>query len=258
MRSLHSMLGDIPSFKVFETDLSFVLPLDTNVIYVMMYPWAATHSWTLALFPKGMLWWSQNVILRFDSEASMLTFLHGLDHAEKMHELPDEHLSDVLPIAKKIAIAQGVPDYNILQNNGRLAHQVITIFFVEIVALTMWKCNRKFLMSISTLSLNRMLTKAWVLAGLRNPCPRKRCRIYLMNSRRKLLLNLTRPCKFELSTTSIRNSNKRENEYIQAGRVTEYCALAPKCQKWLKTRNQMSISPLIIERSTKAWIKSTF
>jgi hypothetical protein len=66
------------------------------------------------------------------------------DHAAKLHELPDEYLSDVLPIAKKIAIAQGIENYNILQvrfaalpltyhvltmlflsqNNGRIAHQV--------------------------------------------------------------------------------------------------------------------------------------
>jgi hypothetical protein len=38
-----------------------------------------------------------------------------VDHAEKMHELPDEYLADMLPIAKKIAVAQGVEDYNILQ-----------------------------------------------------------------------------------------------------------------------------------------------
>ena len=44
-----------------------------------------------------------------------------------MHELPDESLRDILPIAKKIAIAQGTPDYNILQNNGRNAHQVFTL-----------------------------------------------------------------------------------------------------------------------------------
>ena len=44
-----------------------------------------------------------------------------------MHELPDENLRDILPIAKKIAIAQGTPDYNILQNNGRIAHQVFTL-----------------------------------------------------------------------------------------------------------------------------------
>jgi diadenosine tetraphosphate (Ap4A) HIT family hydrolase len=50
--------------------------------------------------------------------------IHLLDHAEKMHELPDEYLHDVLPIAKKIALAQGSANYNVLQNNGRLAHQV--------------------------------------------------------------------------------------------------------------------------------------
>lgn len=43
-----------------------------------------------------------------------------------MHEVPDEYLRDALPLAKKIAIAQGTPNYNILQNNGRLAHQVST------------------------------------------------------------------------------------------------------------------------------------
>jgi hypothetical protein len=38
-----------------------------------------------------------------------------VDHAAKMHELPDEYLADALPIAKKIAVAQGVENYNILQ-----------------------------------------------------------------------------------------------------------------------------------------------
>lgn len=47
-----------------------------------------------------------------------------IDHAEKLHELPDEYLADVGPIAKKIAIATGAVDYNLLQNNGRNAHQV--------------------------------------------------------------------------------------------------------------------------------------
>ncbi len=39
----------------------------------------------------------------------------AVDHAEKLHELPDEYLADALPIAKKIAIAQGAENYNILQ-----------------------------------------------------------------------------------------------------------------------------------------------
>ena len=40
------------------------------------------------------------------------------DHAEKLHELPDEYLADALPIAKKIAIAQGAENYNLLQVRG--------------------------------------------------------------------------------------------------------------------------------------------
>ncbi|ORX63725.1 HIT-like protein [Linderina pennispora] len=46
-------------------------------------------------------------------------------HAEKMHELPDEFLADAMPVAKKIATALGAENYNILQNNGRLAHQEV-------------------------------------------------------------------------------------------------------------------------------------
>ncbi|KAJ2452612.1 Adenosine 5'-monophosphoramidase [Coemansia sp. RSA 2336] len=46
-------------------------------------------------------------------------------HAEKMHQLPDEFLADAMPAAKKIAAALGAENYNILQNNGKLAHQEV-------------------------------------------------------------------------------------------------------------------------------------
>jgi len=46
-------------------------------------------------------------------------------HAEKLHEVPDEYLADAMPIAKKIALAIGATDYNVLQNNGRIAHQEV-------------------------------------------------------------------------------------------------------------------------------------
>ncbi|ESK84795.1 hit family protein 1 [Moniliophthora roreri MCA 2997] len=80
--------GEVPSMKLIETDLSFSF-LDIG-------PLSKGHA---LIIPKY--------------------------HAEKMHELPDEHLTDILPIAKKIALAQGSENYNILQNNGRLAHQVV-------------------------------------------------------------------------------------------------------------------------------------
>ncbi|KAG0186941.1 Adenosine 5'-monophosphoramidase [Apophysomyces sp. BC1034] len=40
-------------------------------------------------------------------------------------ELPDDHLADVLPIAKKIAAAAKLEQYNVLQNNGKLANQAV-------------------------------------------------------------------------------------------------------------------------------------
>ncbi|KAJ7101527.1 HIT-like domain-containing protein [Mycena belliarum] len=80
--------GEIPSYKLLETELSFSF-LDIG-------PVSKGHA---LVIPKY--------------------------HAQKMHELPDEYLADAMPIAKKIAIAQGAEDYNILQNNGRLAHQEV-------------------------------------------------------------------------------------------------------------------------------------
>lgn len=44
-----------------------------------------------------------------------MVFVCVVDHAEKLHQLPDEHLADLLPIAKKIAVAQGAENYNVLQ-----------------------------------------------------------------------------------------------------------------------------------------------
>ncbi|KAG8983378.1 hypothetical protein FRB94_007005 [Tulasnella sp. JGI-2019a] len=80
--------GEIPSLKILETELSYAF-MDIN-------PLAKGHS---LIIPKF--------------------------HAEKLHEVPDESLADVMPIAKKIALAIGSPDYNILQNNGAIAHQVV-------------------------------------------------------------------------------------------------------------------------------------
>ena len=80
--------GEIPSEKLMETDKSYAF-LDIG-------PLSEGHS---LIIPK--------------------------EHAEKMHELSDDSLTDILVVAKKIALAQGVKNYNILQNNGKIAHQVV-------------------------------------------------------------------------------------------------------------------------------------
>ncbi|PWN41852.1 HIT-like protein, partial [Ceraceosorus guamensis] len=46
-------------------------------------------------------------------------------HGAKLHDLPDETLGKILPVAKRLAIASGAEDYNVLQNNGRAAHQLV-------------------------------------------------------------------------------------------------------------------------------------
>ncbi|KAG8947599.1 Adenosine 5'-monophosphoramidase [Tulasnella sp. 424] len=80
--------GDIPSFKLVETSLSYA--------FLDIQPLSKGHA---LVIPKV--------------------------HAEKLRDVPDENLADILPIVKKIANAVGVPDYNVLQNNGKLAHQEV-------------------------------------------------------------------------------------------------------------------------------------
>ncbi len=49
-----------------------------------------------------------------------------------MHNIPDEYLADLLPVTKKLVKLIGIdkdgPEgagYNVLQNNGRIAHQEV-------------------------------------------------------------------------------------------------------------------------------------
>ena len=46
-------------------------------------------------------------------------------HGAKLTDIPDDQLSEVLKVTKQLAHASGAENYNILQNNGRAAHQVV-------------------------------------------------------------------------------------------------------------------------------------
>ncbi|KAK2744040.1 Adenosine 5'-monophosphoramidase [Myotisia sp. PD_48] len=46
-------------------------------------------------------------------------------HGSKLTDIPDDSLREMLPVAKSIALATGAENYNILQNNGKLAHQFV-------------------------------------------------------------------------------------------------------------------------------------
>ncbi|KAJ5046419.1 uncharacterized protein L3040_003663 [Drepanopeziza brunnea f. sp. 'multigermtubi'] len=80
--------GDIPSFKLFESDKVFAF-LDIN-------PLSKGHALVIPKF-----------------------------HGEKLTDIPDDQLSEILPVVKKLVKATGAENYNVLQNNGRIAHQVV-------------------------------------------------------------------------------------------------------------------------------------
>ncbi|ORY95741.1 HIT domain protein [Syncephalastrum racemosum] len=80
--------GNIPSMKLVETDKTFS--------FMDIDPLSEGH---MLVIPKY--------------------------HAEFFHQVPDEYLADALPVAKKIAAAAKLDQYNVLQNNGKLANQAV-------------------------------------------------------------------------------------------------------------------------------------
>ncbi|KAJ1325642.1 histidine triad (HIT) family protein [Microdochium nivale] len=80
--------GEIPCFKLFESDKTLAF-LDIN-------PLSKGHALVIPKF-----------------------------HGEKLADIPDDHLSEILPVVKKLVTATGAANYNLLQNNGRLAHQEV-------------------------------------------------------------------------------------------------------------------------------------
>ncbi|CCT67467.1 related to protein kinase C inhibitor-I [Fusarium fujikuroi] len=86
--------GDIPSFKLFESD--------KTLAFLDIGPLSKGHA---LVIPKH--------------------------HGAKLADIPDDHLTEILasigtlPVVKKIVNATGATNYNILQNNGRIAHQEV-------------------------------------------------------------------------------------------------------------------------------------
>ena len=89
---------------------------------------------------------------RYDTNTCLVQLVVPKHHGAKLTDIPDDSLQEILvstsirpgfalnlgegrstmlmarllqPVAKKIATAVGAENFNILQNNGRLAHQVV-------------------------------------------------------------------------------------------------------------------------------------
>ncbi|KAI9871275.1 MAG: Adenosine 5'-monophosphoramidase [Pleopsidium flavum] len=80
--------GDIPSFKLFESE--------RILAFLDIQPLSQGHA---LVVPKH--------------------------HGAKLTDIPDAQLEEILPVVKRLAAAIGAENYNILQNNGRLAHQEV-------------------------------------------------------------------------------------------------------------------------------------
>lgn len=80
--------GDIPSFKLYDSPSTYA--------FLDIEPLSKGHA---LVIPKY--------------------------HGAKLTDIPDDQLGDVLVAVKKIAGAVGCDDWNLLQNNGRAAHQVV-------------------------------------------------------------------------------------------------------------------------------------
>ncbi|EPS37455.1 hypothetical protein H072_8837 [Dactylellina haptotyla CBS 200.50] len=87
---------DIPSFKLFESGHVFA--------FLDIQPLSKGHA---LVIPKT--------------------------HGAKLFDIPDDELAEMLPVAKKLALAAGVENFNILQNNGRIAHQVVDHVHVHMI-----------------------------------------------------------------------------------------------------------------------------
>ncbi|EIN09692.1 HIT-like protein [Punctularia strigosozonata HHB-11173 SS5] len=108
--------GQIPVLKVLETE--------KTLVFLDIGPVAEGHT---LIVPKCE-------VLRMLAFCVMLMEGGGPDHCKTMDEVPDGYLMDILPLAKKVALALGIENYNVLQNNGRIAHQVSPLSLKEFAA----------------------------------------------------------------------------------------------------------------------------
>jgi diadenosine tetraphosphate (Ap4A) HIT family hydrolase len=124
--------GAIPSLKVAETELSYafldISPLSRKHV-VCVPPALSSLSHTIkraklhiARCPQRYIGWLR------DYKVSSPT--RSAAHGRYIEDIPDENLAEIGPLIKKIAKAIGASDYNVLQNNGAKAMQVIVFVWI--------------------------------------------------------------------------------------------------------------------------------
>ncbi|KAK7692518.1 hypothetical protein QCA50_004146 [Cerrena zonata] len=85
-------------------------------------------------------------------------------HARTLGDLPDEYLADIGPVLKKVARATGAEQYNVLQNNGKLAFQHVDHVHFHVVPKT--KAEDGLVLSVEANWPARQADKAELAATL--------------------------------------------------------------------------------------------
>ncbi|KKZ66173.1 hypothetical protein EMCG_08059 [[Emmonsia] crescens] len=88
--------GELPCFKLFESD--------RVLAFLDIQPLSKGHALVIPKF-----------------------------HGVKLTDIPDQDLAELLPVAKRLAIASGAVDFNILQNNGKPAHQFVDHVHIHMI-----------------------------------------------------------------------------------------------------------------------------
>ncbi|CZT00852.1 related to protein kinase C inhibitor-I [Rhynchosporium agropyri] len=131
--------GDIPSFKLFESDKVLAF-LDIN-------PLSRGHAVSHPVTPRDQIATTPRYFRpQYQPALDKSSLVIPKHHGEKLLDIPDDQLSEILgtgieiararqfangvrlviqPVVKKLVKATGAENYNILQNNGRIAHQEV-------------------------------------------------------------------------------------------------------------------------------------
>ncbi len=77
--------------------------------------------------PSDKILETENVLVFMDHSAlseGHCLFIPKI-HAERAHDVADDALNEIMTQIKRVVLAMGIQDYNILQNNGKIAHQAV-------------------------------------------------------------------------------------------------------------------------------------
>ncbi|PHH56280.1 Hit family protein 1 [Ceratocystis fimbriata CBS 114723] len=103
---------------VFSVRLSRLFESEKTLAFLDIMPTSRGHA---VIFNTGVVRHSSSLLTQHPIPQLVIPKHHGA----KLADIPDDQLSEILPVLKKLVAATGATDYNVLQNNGTIAHQQV-------------------------------------------------------------------------------------------------------------------------------------